>query len=174
MLCISNYAKNPTTQRQSWGIFWNSHRSIFPLREFFHRERETLVLAGPGFSLWIDFLRIHTIIFLQNENLKTNILHTLIRCINVSWSWDLLRIMEGFLWFSVVPTVRGEGELAFLSRSEDLVSVCWNTLGDSRTEDAAEVVAGTRGGPATCRGTMVILHQRVWKPAARPRVGDAW
>ena len=69
--------------------------------------------------------------------------------------------------------MRGEGELAFLSRSEDLVTVCWKTLGDSRTEGAAEVVAGTRGGPATCRGTMAIVQQRVWEPAARPRGGDA-
>lgn len=51
--------------------------------------------------------------------------------------------------FSAAPTVRGEGELAFLSSSMDLGTVCWKTLGDSRTEDAAVVVAVTSGEPAT-------------------------
>lgn len=54
--------------------------------------------------------------------------------------------------FSAAPTVRGEGELAFLSSSMDLGTVCWKTLGDSRTEDAAVVVAVTSGEPATCKG----------------------
>lgn len=44
--------------------------------------------------------------------------------------------------------MRGEGELVFLSRSVDLGTVCWNTLGDSRIEDTAVVVAVTNGGPA--------------------------
>lgn len=66
--------------------------------------------------------------------------------------------MEGFRRFSEVPIVRGEGELAFLSRSVDLVTVCWKTLGDSRTDDIAVVVAVAIWGPATCR-RMVILYQ---------------
>lgn len=45
--------------------------------------------------------------------------------------------------------MRGEGELAFLSRSVDLGTVCWKTLGDNRTEDTAVVVAVTSGGPVT-------------------------
>lgn len=57
--------------------------------------------------------------------------------------------MEGFLVFSAAPTVRGEGELAFLSSSTDLGIVCWKTLGDSRTDDTAVVVAVTSGGPGT-------------------------
>lgn len=47
----------------------------------------------------------------------------------------------------------GEGELAFRSRSVDLGTVCWNTLGDSRTEDTAVVAAAASGGPAICGGT---------------------
>lgn len=38
----------------------------------------------------------------------------------------------------------------------DLVTVCWKTLGDSRTEDTAMVVAVTSVGPVTCRATMVM------------------
>lgn len=53
--------------------------------------------------------------------------------------------------------MRGEEELAFLSRSADLGTVCWNTLGDSRTEDTAVVVAVTNGGPAIC-GTQNNSH----------------
>lgn len=61
-------------------------------------------------------------------------------------------MIGGFLWFSAVPTVRGEEELAFLSSSTDLVTACWKTLGDSRTEDTEVVVAVARGGPAICGG----------------------
>lgn len=53
--------------------------------------------------------------------------------------------------------MRGEGELAFLSRSVDLGTVCWNTLGDSRTEDTAVVVAVTNGGPAICGGHRITV-----------------
>lgn len=80
-------------------------------------------------------------------------------------------MMEGVRGVSDVTTVRGEGELALLSRSVDLAAVCWKTLGDSRTEDTAVVVAVIRGGPATCRGTMDNRYQ-VQKPAARPKEGN--
>lgn len=73
--------------------------------------------------------------------------------------------------FSAAPTVRGEGELAFLSSSTDLGIVCWKTLGDSRTDDTAVVVAVTSGGPATCKGIMVISF-KVQQPATKPRGRD--
>ena len=74
--------------------------------------------------------------------------------------------------------MRGEGELAFLSRSAALGTVCWNTLGDSRTEDTAVVVAGTNGKPAIWKvgtSTMLLREAEVVAlgPHFDPRLQDS-
>lgn len=78
---------------------------------------------------------------------------TFIRCISASWSWDLLRTVGGVVWISVVPSVKGEEELALFSTSVAFVADCWNTLGDKSTEGVTVVVAVTNCGGATWKRT---------------------
>lgn len=61
---------------------------------------------------------------------------TFMRCISVSLSWVRLYREEGR---SAVGDV---GEAGFFSGSAVLVTECWNTLGDSSSEDSSPWTAG--------------------------------
>lgn len=114
-------------------------------------------VSQPKSQYWLVYLEPHPS---DMEFFKDR---TFIRCISASWSWDLLRTVGGIVWISVVPSVKGEEELALFSTSIAFVADCWKTLGDKSIEGATVVVAVTNCGGVTCKRT-----ESQWAP---PPVG---